>query len=44
MQLVLEVGQLGVDCVRMPGWAAVAVAMLLTAPRLARDWYEQRPD
>lgn len=40
--LILEVGFGGLECVRLPGWAVVAVAALLTAPRLARDWIEQR--
>lgn len=42
MQIVLEIGLAGLECVRIPGWAALGVAGLLTAPRLVRDWLEVR--
>lgn len=34
MEIVLLVGAPGVECVTLPGWVVVVVAMLLTAPRL----------
>lgn len=39
MEVVLELAHLGlgVECVRVPGWAVVIVATLLTAPRLVRE-------
>lgn len=36
MQLVLEVGAAGVECISVPGWSVVVVASLLAAPRLLR--------
>lgn len=41
MQLVLDVGLAGIECVRLPGWTVVAVAALLTAPRLAQDFLDR---
>lgn len=42
MQIVLELGLAGVECVRLPGWTVLGVAALLTAPRLV-DRYLSRP-
>lgn len=41
--VVLDVGMAGVECVRLPGWAVVAVSVLLTAPRLLKE-YLGRPE
>lgn len=40
VELVVELATapLGVECVTVPGWSVVVVAMLLTAPRLVREW------
>lgn len=36
MELVVQVA--GVGCVSVPGWSVVAVAALLAAPRLVREY------
>lgn len=40
MQLVLEVGAAGVECVRLPGWTVVGVAAMLSAPRLVEKYFD----
>lgn len=44
LELVLTVGIGGVECVRLPGWAVLGVAALLTAPRLVHTYLKDRDE
>lgn len=42
MQLVITIGLVGIQCVTLPGWVVVVVAMLLTAPRLVGRFLDKQ--
>lgn len=44
MEIVVVVQAAGIECVRVPGWAALGVAALLTAPRLVSQWLESKSE